>query len=99
MSDQLNFTEIKNIVEELSTKYNTPRYLINKMILNVFRFVKNSIYEGVTDEIDTFKNIRIYGFGIFCIRTKYFNHVKGKKKEKELIRKAMKNIKENNPIL
>ena len=81
---QSRFTQqdivLEKIFEDVAKEFNRSKEDIRKVYLSAFDATREAITEGITDQKETFKSVRIYEFGRFILREKYFDKNKGKKK-------------------
>jgi hypothetical protein len=75
--------EIEHIFKQLSLEFKLPAGTIKEIIASVFSGTVAAIQEGEIDKIETFKNIRIFGLGVFRVNPRTFAKLKGTKKFKK----------------
>jgi nucleoid DNA-binding protein len=72
----------KDIIKEASKNLGFNSAHINELYMLYFKFIKTILEKGTHNDKDSFLNIRIPEFGIFCFHEKKFkkiiNHPKNK---------------------
>lgn len=73
--------KVKLIAARLAKKYNLPEEEVIKMVQSHFALVKRSMKEGVQDDAESFKNVRIMNLGMFAVKPGRIEHLKNRKKK------------------